>query len=468
MFKDTEEFSEWYNNVIEKAELVDKRYTVKGMNVWLPSGWSLMRNIDEYLRTEFISSGHGEVCFPLVIPENLFAKEAEHIKGFGGEVFWITHAGEDELDIKMLLRPTSETAMYPMFSLWIRTHGDLPLKIFQIVDVFRYETKQTRTFMRVRQIHFFEAHTAHATYEGAEGQIEEDINIWKKVSEKLCLPYLLLRRPDWDKFAGAHYSIGADTILPTGRTLQIATIHQYRQNFSIPYEIKYLKKDGSHDYVHQTTFGMSERLIGAVIAVHGDDKGLIMPPEIAPVQVVIVPIFGSMKDEIIKKSNEISRRLTDMGLKTHVDDRDQYTPGYKFYDWEMKGVPLRLELGPKDMEKKQVTYARRDMKKKVALNENNLSEIPDILKDIQKNLYITAQKELEEKIKDAETLADIKEWAGVSKTYWCGDEKCGHIIEEETDKNVLGTPARSGKIEGKKCIICGKEPAYEVYLGRSV
>ncbi len=297
-----ENFSEWYNEVIEAAGLVDKRYPVKGMHVWLPYGWQLMRNIDEYFRKVFTEHEHQEVYFPLLIPETEFKKEAEHIEGFENEVYWVTHGGLDPLDVKLVVRPTSETAMYPMFSLWIRSHADLPLRIFQIVNVFRYETKQTRTFIRVREVHFFESHTAHATAEESEEQIKDNIEIWKKVADKLALPYVLVRKTDWDKFPGAAYSIGAETIMPSGRTLQIATIHQYFQNFSKPYGIEYLKEDGTHDYVHQTTFGMSERLVGAIVGIHGDNRGLVLPPEIAPIQVVIVPIVNKNKEGILQEA----------------------------------------------------------------------------------------------------------------------------------------------------------------------
>src|SRR5438094_301587 len=227
-----EEFSEWYNGVIDRAELSDKRYPIKGMNVWRPYGWAIMKLIDQAMREEFDSTGHGEVNFPVLIPETEFQKEADHVKGFEGDVFWVTRGGLNELDVKLVLRPTSETAMYPMFRLWIRSHADLPLKVYQIVPVFRYETKMTRTFMRVREIHFFEAHTAHATYEDAEQQIQEDLQINERIMRLLCLPYLISRRPDWDKFPGAYYSLGTDTLLPSGRAAQVATFHQYRDNFA--------------------------------------------------------------------------------------------------------------------------------------------------------------------------------------------------------------------------------------------
>ncbi len=458
-------FSEWYNEVVESAGLVDKRYPVKGMHIWRPYGWKIMQNIDNYFREIFGEYKHEEVNFPLLVPETEFKKEAEHIRGFEDEVFWVTHGGLDELDVKLLLRPTSETAMYPMFSLWIRSHADLPLKIFQIVNIFRYETKQTRTFIRMREVHFFEAHTAHKTFEEAEEQIKEDIEIWKKIARKLAIPYRIVKKADWDKFPGAIYSLGVETVMPSGRTLQIATFHQYGQNFSKPYDIKYLKEDGEHEYVHQTTFGMSERLLGAIVGIHGDDRGLIIPPEIAPIQVVIVPIVTKKKKEVLKESKKIRDELRESEIKVHLDDRDNYTPGYKFYDWELRGVPLRLELGPKDMEKGQVVLVRRDTREKIFVSrEEYVEKIKSLLSEIQENMIVKAEEEMKKRIREVDSIEEIKENDGVSAVHWCGSDECGHKIEELTEKKIIGSPINSG--EKGKCVICGKETEKIAYVAK--
>jgi prolyl-tRNA synthetase len=302
MEKDTN-FNEWYNDIVDKAGLSDKRYPIKGMNVWTPYGWKIMRHVDTYIRKELDATGHDEVCFPLLIPETEFKKEKEHIKGFDSEVYWVTHAGLNELDVRLVVRPTSETAMYPMFSLWVRSHTDLPLKIYQIVNTFRYETKQTRSFIRVREIHFFESHTCHVSEEDAQKQIEEDTEILAKISKKLCLPYFLHTRTEWDKFPGAYYTVGIDTVMPNGKSLQIGSIHHYRTNFSVPYEITYEDENSEHKHVHQTTYGMSERLLGAIIGMHSDDKGLIMPPDIAPFQAVIIPIFSKGNNDLVDRKS---------------------------------------------------------------------------------------------------------------------------------------------------------------------
>ncbi|MCD6370717.1 MAG: proline--tRNA ligase [Thermoplasmata archaeon] len=456
-------FPEWYNEVIERAKLVDKRYPVKGMHVWLPYGWKLMRNIDEYFRKIFTEHNHEEVYFPLLVPETDFKKEGEHIRGLENEVYWVTHGGATPLDVKLVLRPTSETAMYPLFSLWIRTHADLPLRIFQIVNVFRYETKQTRTFIRVREVHFFESHTAHATAEESEEQIRENIEIWKKVAKKLALPYVLVKKADWDKFPGAHYSIGAETIMPSGRTLQIATIHQYLQNFAKAYDIKYLKEDGTHDYVHQTTFGMSERLVGAIVGIHGDNRGLVIPPEIAPIQIVIVPIIMKEKERILEEAKKIEDELKPY-YRVYLDDRDNYTPGYKFYEWELKGVPLRLEIGPRDLENNQVVLVRRDTFEKINIGrEEYMEKIGELLKEIQENLLRRAEKEMREKIKKFENLEEVKEHKGIAVVNWCGSEECGHKIEELTDKKIIGIPQEKRK---GICAICGKETDIVAYVAK--
>jgi prolyl-tRNA synthetase len=314
--------------------------------------------------------------------------------------------------------------MYPMFKLWIRSHADLPLKTYQIVNIFRYETKQTRPFIRIREIHFFEAHTCHADYEDAERQIQEDLEIMAKVGQRLCIPYVINKRPEWDKFPGAFYSLGADCLMPNGRALQIGTIHEYKENFSKPYEITYEAESGEHKHVHQTTYGMSERLLGAIIGIFGDDKGLVLPPDIAPFQVVVVPIFDKdSKEKVLGAAMKIFDDLRALGLRVHMDDRDM-RPGAKFYHWEFLGVPVRIELGPKDMAKNVVTIFRRDLGKKGAAHE------------------------------------------GIVRMAWCGSEACAKAMEEGSGKGVLGTSVAH---EGKKgaCAVCGKETTSWAHLANT-
>jgi prolyl-tRNA synthetase len=453
--KKSEDFNEWYNEIVELADLCDKRYPIKGMNIWKPYGWKLMNNVDRLIRDEMKNTNHQEVCFPLLIPESFFKKEEEHIEGFGKEVFWVTHAGLNQLEERWLLRPTSETAMYPIFSLWIRSHTDLPLKIFQIVNTFRYETKQTRAFIRVREIHFFEAHTCHVDFLDAERQIKEDKDIADRLLTKLCLPYVFSKRPEWDKFAGAFYTVSIDVLMPSGRTLQIGSIHQYRDNFSKPYEISYETEKGDHAFCHQTTYGMSERLLGALIGVHGDNKGLVMPPEVAPIQVVIIPIIFKGKEQtVLQECKTLQEKLLQDGIRSHIDNRE-ITPGNKYYDWELKGVPLRIEIGPKDVEKNELTIARRDILKKKSISLKNAEKaIQTELQSLEKSLYENAKKLLNENIHCVKTIDEAKEKTGIITLPWCGNKDCALKIENVLEGNTLGEPIENAECRDF-CPVCG-------------
>ena len=376
-----ENFNEWYPFMVEAAELVDKRYPIKGMDVWRPYGWKTMKLIDALTHAEMERTEHEEVNFPLLIPENLLEKENALVArlkrareegvdpddlrdedeegGFKKEVYWVKHAGDNELDIPMFLRPTSETAMYTMFPLWIRSHKDLPLKVYQMVNTFRYETKQTRSFIRVREIHFFEAHTAHADEDGATRQIEQDLEIVNNVMHDLCLPIIKAKRPVWDTFPGAWYTIGIDAVMPNGRTLQVASCHHYRDQWAKAFDLSYENLDAKQQFCHQTTYGMSERLLGAVVGMHGDENGLIMPPAVAPFQVVICPMIRKNSDvDTVSVAQEMAVTLRKHGLRVKVDARDIHA-GQKYYDWEIKGVPLRLDVGPRDIAQGTAFAARR-------------------------------------------------------------------------------------------------------------
>jgi len=455
--KKTEDFNEWYNEIVELADLCDKRYPIKGMNVWRPYGWTLMSHVDQLIRREMKKTDHMEVNFPLLIPESSFKKEEEHIEGFGSEVYWITHAGLNKLEEKWLLRPTSETAMYPMFSLWIRSHADLPLKTYQIVNTFRYETKQTRAFIRVREIHFFEAHTCHVDFEDAERQVKEDKNIAKRLFDDLCLPFIFCKRPDWDKFAGADYTISLDVLMPSMRTLQLGSIHQYRDNFSRPYEIKYETEKGDHRHCHQTTYGMSERILGALIGIHGDNKGLVMPPAVAPTQIVIIPIiFKGKQKPVIDSAETLYQKLRKKGFRV-INDTREINPGNKYYEWELKGVPIRIEIGPRDVEKDQVVIVRRDNSEKIFVKDKDLLEkINETLNEITKNLYNKGKKILDENLQRIETIEKAKNLKGIVELPWCGNKDCALEIESILDKNTLGEPVEEVKCN-QKCPICNKK-----------
>jgi len=455
--KKDQDFNEWYNEIVELSDLCDKRYPIKGMNVWRPYGWKLMKNIDELIREEMANTNHDEVNFPLLIPESSFKKEEEHIEGFGSEVYWITHAGLNKLEEKWLLRPTSETAMYPIFSLWIRSHADLPLKTFQIVNTFRYETKQTRAFIRVREIHFFEAHTCHKNFEEAEKQIQEDKIIAQNLFKKLCLPFIFCKRPEWDKFAGAYYTLSLDVLMPSTKTLQLGSIHQYKDNFSKPYEITYESEDGSHCNCHQTTYGMSERIVGAIVGIHGDNNGLVIPPQIAPIQVIIIPIiFKGKEKEILEKCELLLHDLLKINIRASIDKRN-ITPGNKYYDWELKGVPIRIEIGPRDIEKDEVVIVRRDNSEKNSISFNNSKKfISNLLEKISENLFENAKNFLNDNIYRLKNIEQASKIKGIIELPWCGEENCAQEIENILDGNTLGEPIDNNKCE-YPCPICNKK-----------
>ncbi len=463
-----DEFSEWYNRLIEEAELSDKRYPIKGMNVWRPYGWQVMTNIDSCFRRELNATGHDEVNFPLLVPATEFEKEAQHIKGFSDEVYWVTRGGGNELDVPLLLRPTSETAMYPMFKLWIRSHADLPLKTYQLVNVFRYDTKMTRSFIRVREIHFFEAHTCHVDFEDAERQIAEDLEIWSKVSKDLALPYLTAKRPDWDKFPGSFYTIGFDVLMPAGRTMQMASVHQYRSNFSEPYEITYEDENGEHQHVHQTTYGMSERLIGAIIAVHGDEKGIVLPPVIAPHQVVVVPIYR--KDdagEVMEAARLLAEELDEAGIRVHLDDRD-LRPGEKYYHWERKGVPIRLELGPRDIQHGQVTVAVRDLGEKSTVRRDEvLEKVEEAMSEMQWRLLDKAEKDLRNRMTDLPDIPYGYDLEDVARVGWCGEEDCATQMELNLEVTFLGEDMDLKQPPIERCTTCGATSKATVYVSKT-
>ena len=453
-------FMDWYLEVVEAANLTDKRYGVKGMNVWTPYGFQVRRRLDEIMIREIEATGSVPVEFPTLIPETEFQKEADHIKGFSSEVYWVTKGGSTPLDIPLVLRPTSETAMYPIFAIWIRSHKDLPLNVYQIVNTFRYETKTTRPFLRVREIHFFEEHTCQATEPLATERVASNLGAFRAMAAAFRLPYIAVRRPDWDKFAGAHYSIALDIPLGEGRTLQIGSIHHYRENFSRPYGIRFETADGQQAYAHQTTFGLSERLIGAIVAVHGDQKGATFPSSLAPIQVVIVPIPGRGDGgaDPAELATAVAHRLSQHGLRVRVDASDE-RPGAKYYRWELAGVPLRIEIGRREAAGSSVAFTdRRGSKGQIPLL--TLEEGVDrALEAIDRRLLEEADERFRAAFEVAGNLADLRGSTRVRVVAWCGEEACGHRIEEAVDGSLLGTP--EGEIPLPlppigPCVACGR------------
>lgn len=470
------QFSEWYQYIIENAGLIDYRYPIKGCGVWLPYGFKIRKNVLSIIRRLLDETGHEEVLFPLMITSEMLSKESEHVRSFENQVFWVTHAGEKELNEKLALRPTSETAIAPMLKLWIRSHADLPKKIYQIVSVFRYETKATRPLIRMREITTFkEAHTFHESLEDAERQINEAVEIYKKFFDSLGIPYLISKRPEWDKFAGASYSIAFDTILPDGRTLQIGTIHNLNQNFSKAFEITFEKRDGTRDFVWQTCYGISERVIASLIAVHGDDHGLVLPPKVAPIQVVIIPIpYKGYEEDVNRKCINARDQLKNANIRVVEDFREKLTPGSKFFEWELKGVPVRVEVGPQDVKNKTVTLVRRDTLERRVVGDDVLVEnVLKIFDDIEENLRRRALEFQLSRVYRAKSVEEIigmlSKGVFVFEVEWCGKDECGLMLEEKTNLNVLGIPIDKSldDKEEKRCIICGEKAKLMIRLAKS-
>lgn len=465
-----ENFSEWFHDILEEANITDSRYPIKGMAIWMPYGFKIRKYMLEKIK-ELLDKDHEEVLFPLLVPEAELAKEGEHVKGFEEEVYWVTKGGKNDLNEKLALRPTSETAIYPMYALWIRSHIDLPIKYYQVVNTFRYETKHTRPLIRVREITTFkEAHTAHATKEESDEQIQDFIEIYKEFLDSFGIPYLISKRPIWDTFPGADYTMAFDAIMPDGKTLQIGTIHNLGQTFAKTFDITFEDKDGEHKYVYQTCAGVSDRVVASIIGIHGDEKGLRLPPMVSPNQVTIIPIlFKKGKEEVMAKCADIKNELENAGLRVNIDDRD-IRPGKKFYDWELKGTPLKLELGPRDLENNITIAMRRDDGEKVEipLDDNLVDSVKDLLDKYEENLSKTAWDFQKEHVKFTENLDEVAELieAGYVVSFnWCGDDECGKQIEEVTGYDILGI--HDDAEPGAKCISSDENAKYIALIAKT-
>lgn len=467
-------FSEWYIQVVLKTGLADYA-PVKGFIVLRPYGYSIWESIRSILDKRFKETGHQNGFLPVLIPESLLAREEKHFEGFNPEVFWVTKAGNNELSEKLALRPTSETLAYPMFSKWITSYRDLPMKINYWNSALRAEIKGTKPFVRTSEFLWQEGHTVHATEKEAEQEVMLILEIYRELIEDyLAIPLIRGFKSDKEKFVGAKYTMTLEGLMADGRALQMATSHHLGQNFSKPFEIKYLGRDSEQHLTWQTSWGISWRLIGALIMVHGDDKGLVLPPRIAPIQVVIVPIFRDKDAElVISKTNEIAYDLRKSDIRVHVDQRKEYTAGWKFNEWEIKGVPLRINVGPRDIEKDQAELVRRDISEKSFVKRVNLSEsVISILTQIQNNLLFQAKKQLEENTTETanyDTLKSILEMkGGFISAGWCEDQECESKIKEETGADIRVIPFEDQKIsESKVCIYCSKPSKIVAIFARS-
>lgn len=465
------DFSQWYVDVVRKAELAD--YTIiKGCMVIRPYGYGLWENMQAGLDRRIKETGHKNAYFPLFIPESLLKKEAEHVKGFAPELAWVTEGGSQKLEERLAIRPTSEAIICSLYSKWVRSWRDLPILINQWVNIVRWE-KVTRLFLRTTEFLWQEGHTAHKNEQEAE---EETLKILNQVyrdyiENDLAIPVIIGRKTEKEKFAGALHTYTLEALMTDGKVLQAGTSHNLGQNFAKAFNIKYLDEDQQEKYVWQTSWGTTTRLIGALVMVHGDDRGLNLPPKVAPVQVIIIPImFDKTKKEVRNKAEDIITILK-KDFRVEIDGRDEYTPGWKFNEWEMKGVPLRLEIGPKDLAKGQVMVVRRDTGEKMAVKEEKLIEtVEKLLNNIQENLFNKAKSFLQKNIREVSDYNKFKEVIekkrGLIKTYWCGNKDCEDKIKEETKASIRCIPFEQEEASGK-CIYCGKESSTLVYFARA-
>jgi len=455
-------FGKWFRHVLIDAGIMDYRYPIKGMAVWVPYGFKLRQNLLQVIRELLDKTGHQEVLFPLLIPETSIAKESEHIKKLEGEVFWVTRGGLTPLQIKCALRPTSETAVAPMLKLWIRSHADLPIKMYQVANIFRYETRATRPLIRMREVdNFKEAHTAHATLEEAEAQVREGVEVYKKFFDTLGVPYKISRRPEWDKFAGAVYSIAFDFLAPDGRTIQAGTVHNLGQNFSKAFDITYETEKGDREHIWQTCYGLSGRPLVAMLTAHGDDNGAVLPPAVAPIQVVVIPIpYKGLEKKIDEACEKVATVLKKANIRVELDLRADLTPGAKFYYWELRGVPIRIEIGPRDVKQGEVTVVRRDTLEKQTVKVDELKKaLEKIAKTMSEDMRRRAWEWMNEHVHKVSSLDEakrlLKRRAGIVEVCWCGREECGRKLEEEVNARVLGTPEDKRERVTGNCVVCG-------------
>ena len=470
--KKSVDFSDWYTQCVIKSGIAD--YSPgKGFIILRPYGYAIWENIKEILDYQFKKTGHKNGFLPVLIPESLLTVEKNHFEGFMPEVYWVTKSGNNDLGEKLAVRPTSETLAYSMFSKWISSYRDLPLKLNFWNSALRAEIKSTKPLIRNSEFLWQEGHTAHSNEKEASDEVRMILDLYKMlIEEYLAIPTVSGLKTDKEKFVGANYTTCLESLMPDGKALQMATSHNLAQNFSKPFEIKFLDKDTAEHLVWQTSWGISWRVIGALIMVHGDDKGLILPPKISPTQIIIVPIYKDESKEIVKqKAYELENKLKDSNIRAYTDDRDEYTSGWKFNEWEMKGVPLRVNIGIRDIREEQVELITRDTRERFYVKEKDLlNETLSILENIQSNMYHLAKNYLVTNTRNAtrldELLSMLDSSGGFVACSWCGKRECEDLVKEKTTADIRIIPFNT-KRNISSCIACGKEGTTEVYFGRA-
>ena len=462
-----EDFAKWYTDVVRKAELADYNDT-KGCIAIRPYGYAIWENIQKYADEKFKENGVKNVYFPVLIPEDLLQKEKDHVEGFAPEVAWVTEAGGEKLEERYCIRPTSETMFSTLYSKWLKSWRDLPMIYNQWCNVLRWE-KETRPFLRSREFLWQEGHTIHETSEEAKKFTMDMLDVYADVIENLlAIPVLKGQKTKKEQFAGADATYTVETLMHDGRALQGGTSHYFAQNFTKPFDVKFQNREGKEEYAYQTSWGISTRLIGAVIMAHGDNRGLKLPPKVAPIQVVIVPV-AMQKAGVKEKATELYEALK-KNFRMELDLRDNYTPGFKFNDWEMRGVPIRIEIGPRDIENGVAVLVRRDTLEKETVELSNLeNRISELLEQIQKDMYEVCLKRRKEKTTVAysldEILKNLNENQGYVKTMWCGDTACEDKVKEITGAHSRCIPFEQEHL-ADTCPICGKKATKMIVWGR--
>ena len=465
------DFSEWYTQVLQKAELIEYS-DVSGCYILRPRAYAIWEKIQAYFDKKIKNSGVKNCYFPLFIPESLLAKEAKHFKGSTPEVAWVNEAGDSKLNERLAIRPTSEAIMYSAFPRWIRSYKDLPLRLNQWCNVVRWEFKHSTPFIRSREFLWQEGHSAFATKQEAEKEALEILNYYAEVYEKLCaVPVLKGKKSNKEKFAGAEYTLTVETFLPNGKAVQGATSHYLGQNFSEAFNIKFLDRDEKLKLVHQNSWGITTRSIGILIMMHSDNKGLVLPPAVADNKVVIVPILLEKdKEKVLKTCTEVAKKLNE--LSPLVDDREDYTPGWKFNEWELKGIPVRIEIGPKDLDKKQaVVVTRHDGKKEAVKIDVLKDKVLRALERMQSDLLENANKHLKNStvfVASQKDFLNALKNKKMAKGNWCNTMNCEDDIKTRSDgAKSLVIPLDEPLVKGKKCFNCGKDASAVCYFGKS-
>lgn len=461
-----DDFPKWYTDIVLKAGLADYADT-KGCIVIKPYGYQIWENIQKYADRKFKENGVKNASFPLLIPESLLQKEKDHVEGFAPEVAWVTEAGGKKLEERLCIRPTSETIVTTMYSKWLKSWRDLPFIYNQWCNVLRWE-KETRPFLRSREFLWQEGHTIHETEKEAKDLTMKMLDVYSDIAENLlAMPTLKGKKTEIEKFSGAEETYTIETLMYDGKALQSGTSHYFGQNFTIPFNVKFQGRDGKDQFAYQTSWGISTRLIGGIIMSHGDNRGLKLPPKVAPIQIVIVPITLK-NDDVIKEAKKIYDKLTKK-YRVEIDLRDQYSAGYKFNDWEMKGVPIRIEIGPRDLENNRMVIVRRDNFAKEILSLDNLEKLEIILSDIQKNMFNTCLERNNKKTSIVVNMSEFKECLennpGYIKAMWCGSTECEERIKDMTGAKSRCIPFEQEHISDN-CVCCGKTADIMVVWGK--